>query len=119
VHHRPLVLALVVFAGAAIGLGSQAASARPAIADRLDALFTGLHDRGLFDGAVIVGTPLEVIWQKGFGPANREAGAAVAPGAFYVPGLDFIIGFGTGADGRISRMHVSTNLTESWERRVK
>ena len=39
---------------------------------RLDALFSDLHRRGLFDGAVVVGRGTEIVWEKGFGYANVE-----------------------------------------------
>ena len=43
---------------------------------RLDALFSDLHQRGLFDGAVVVGRGDQIVWEKGFGFANvlREFG---------------------------------------------
>ena len=38
----------------------------------------------------------------------------IAPDAFYVPGLDFILGFAKGDDGAPARIYVSTNLEERW-----
>lgn len=46
---------------------------------RLDALVGDLHHRGLFDGAVVVGTGGEIVWEKGFGHANAEAGVPFTP----------------------------------------
>ena len=46
---------------------------------RLDALFTDLHRRGMFDGAVVVGDTRGVLWQKGFGYANAERQVPFAP----------------------------------------
>lgn len=45
----------------------------------LDILFTTLHARGLFNGAVVVGRDGRITWQKGFGPANVAARAAFTP----------------------------------------
>lgn len=45
----------------------------------LDALFSTLHARGLFNGAVVVGRDDQIVWQKGFGSANIAAGAAFTP----------------------------------------
>ncbi len=47
--------------------------------DRLDRLVSGLHERGLFDGAVVVGDEAGVIWAKGFGFANAAAGVPFTP----------------------------------------
>jgi hypothetical protein len=39
------------------------------------------------------------------------------PAFFYVPGLDFVIGFAKAPDGGFTRMYVASNLVESWEGR--
>lgn len=39
---------------------------------RLDALFTDLHNRGLFDGAIIIGHNDSDVFEKGYGFANVE-----------------------------------------------
>ena len=46
---------------------------------RLDALFSDLHRRGLFDGAVVVGSRSEPEWQKGYGFANVERRVPFTP----------------------------------------
>lgn len=46
---------------------------------RLDALFTDLHERGLFQGAVVVGTRDRVIFEKGYGCANIAENARFTP----------------------------------------
>ena len=46
---------------------------------RLDALFSDLHQRGLFDGAVVVGQGREVVWEKGYGLANVERQVPFTP----------------------------------------
>lgn len=38
----------------------------------------------------------------------------VDPRAFYVPGLDLGVGFGAGPGGPVARIHVSSNVRESW-----
>ena len=48
-------------------------------AARLDALVADLHQRGLFDGAVVVGAGKQIVWEKGVGYANVEAGAPFTP----------------------------------------
>jgi CubicO group peptidase (beta-lactamase class C family) len=42
----------------------------------------------------------------------------VAPKYFYVPGLDFMIGFKKDSDGHPASMNVSSNFEEQWGRRV-
>ncbi len=77
---RHLLLALLVVSG---GLAASAPPSRNAVSgdvpSRLDALLTGLHERGLFDGAVVVGNPDAIVWQKGFGNANHERAVAFRP----------------------------------------
>lgn len=67
-------VAAVVFISAC-----QSATPSPAIPTRLDALFSDLHDRGLFDGAVVVGLANQVLWAKGYGYANANAAARFTP----------------------------------------
>jgi CubicO group peptidase (beta-lactamase class C family) len=43
---------------------------RAEIRTRLDRLVRDLHDRGLFDGAVVVGDGRDVVWEQGFGYAD-------------------------------------------------
>ena len=49
------------------------------VATRIDALIGDLHRRGLFDGAVVVGDERSILYDKGFGYANRERGLAFTP----------------------------------------
>ena len=51
----------------------------PSPAAQLDALFSDLHERGLFSGAVVVSDPQGVVFAKGYGFANVEAQAAFTP----------------------------------------
>lgn len=44
-----------------------------------DSLIVALHERGLFNGAVVLGRAGEEIYARGFGPANVEAGVAFTP----------------------------------------
>ena len=39
---------------------------------RLDALVGNLHERGLFDGAVVVANGRDVVWERGFGYAHID-----------------------------------------------
>jgi len=38
----------------------------------------------------------------------------ISPAAFYVPGLDVVLGFAKGPDGAISKIHVDSNIDEQW-----
>lgn len=49
------------------------------IRDAADALLQDLHDRGLFNGAVVLGRAGEEVYARGFGPANVEAGVPFTP----------------------------------------
>lgn len=57
---------------ALLALGCQTARPPDNHAARLDALFQSLHERGLFDGAVVVADERGVLFEKGFGFANAE-----------------------------------------------
>ena len=46
---------------------------------RLDALMSDLHQRGLFDGAVVVGDGERIVWERGFGLANVEERVPFTP----------------------------------------
>ena len=68
-----LAIVLTVAAcGAAVGPTRNAAG-------RIDALMVDLHQRGLFDGAVVVGDDRSILYEKGFGDANVERGVAFTP----------------------------------------
>jgi CubicO group peptidase (beta-lactamase class C family) len=49
------------------------------IPNRLDAFFSDLHARGLFDGAVVVGRGPDEIFARGYGLANREQRTPFTP----------------------------------------
>ena len=49
------------------------------VARRLDALFRDLHERGLFDGAVVVANGGRIVWKNGFGFANAERQVRFTP----------------------------------------
>jgi CubicO group peptidase (beta-lactamase class C family) len=86
---RDLMLATI--AGCALAMTS-CAPARHAVFDEpgpagnaraarraLEALFTELHDRGHFNGAVVVGSGDEIIYEGGFGFANVAEGVRFTP----------------------------------------
>jgi N-acyl-D-amino-acid deacylase len=64
---------------AALTLASCRTTTDAKTRQRLDALFTDLHQRGMFDGAVVVGRGEAILWEKGFGEANGERGVAFTP----------------------------------------
>lgn len=49
------------------------------MAERLDGLLSDLHQRGLFDGAVVVGAGGEVLFEGAYGLANAEADVPFTP----------------------------------------
>lgn len=63
-------------------LGATAGVAQVQAA-RLDALVSQYHDAGLFDGAVLVADQTGVVFQKGYGLADREWGVPNTPEAKY------------------------------------
>ena len=67
-----VVLLAVPACGPAGGKAGNAAA-------RIDALIEDLHQRGLFDGAVVVGDDRSILYDKGFGDANIERGIAFTP----------------------------------------
>jgi CubicO group peptidase (beta-lactamase class C family) len=46
---------------------------------RIDGLMSDLHQRGLFDGAVVVGDDRSILYERGFGDANAERHLAFTP----------------------------------------
>ena len=58
---------------------SCATTTTPDLPARLDAFVGDLHQRGLFDGAVVVGDARGVIWEKGYGLANRDQNVPFTP----------------------------------------
>jgi CubicO group peptidase (beta-lactamase class C family) len=74
---RPACFAVVL-----VALGSACAHAQvPArsIQRAADSLLASLHQRGLFNGAVVLGRGEEEVYARGFGPANAGAGVAFTP----------------------------------------
>ena len=49
------------------------------VGTRLDTFAGDLHQRGLFDGAIVVGDARGIIWEKGYGLANREQNVPFTP----------------------------------------
>ena len=49
------------------------------LAERADALMTAYHDAGRFDGSVLIADGDEVVYEAGFGQANRSWGVPNAP----------------------------------------
>jgi len=75
---EPAPVAFLV-AAVAILSGFACRSASPPPSARLDALFSDLHERGLFSGAVVVSDSHGVVFARGYGLANVEAHAAFTP----------------------------------------
>lgn len=74
---RPAALAVPVMFVTVVAL--TAARQAPTLPERqLDALFNALHARGLFDGAVVIGSRDEV-YARGLGQANAERQVAFTP----------------------------------------
>lgn len=71
------VLATVV--ALAVAACSSSAGKTGTIASRIDALMDDLHQRGLFDGAVVVSNGPSILYEKGFGSANLERGVSFTP----------------------------------------
>jgi CubicO group peptidase (beta-lactamase class C family) len=64
----------------AIAIGGVGALAEtPEHADAIDKLMTTLHERGQFNGAVLVAEHGDVLYRRGFGKADVSAGTAFAP----------------------------------------
>ncbi len=74
---RPCGLAalLVTLAGPCLTAQTPADRVRA----RADSLLLSLHERGLFNGAVVLGRTGEPLYARGFGPANLAAGVAFTP----------------------------------------
>ena len=49
------------------------------VGTRLDTFTADLHRRGLFDGAIVVGNERGILWEKGYGLANRELNVPFTP----------------------------------------
>jgi CubicO group peptidase (beta-lactamase class C family) len=72
-------LTLLAAAGLAVFAGCASSAAQPDPVRALDAYFSELHARGLFDGAVVVGNDREILWEKGFGFADAERRVPFTP----------------------------------------
>ena len=73
----PLRCGIVLLAIAIGGVGALAAP--PERADAIDRLMTTLHERGQFNGAILVAEHGDVLYRRGFGSANIGKGTAFAP----------------------------------------
>ena len=63
-----------------VAIGSMGALAGPPErADAIDKLMTTLHERGQFNGAILVAEHGDVLYRKGFGQADITTGTAFAP----------------------------------------
>ena len=69
----------VGFAALVSVLVGPVSAGQPSTAFRLDALLTKLHERGLFEGAVVVGETGKLVFEKGYGLANVERRAPFTP----------------------------------------
>jgi len=49
------------------------------VRSRADALLSSLHDRGLFNGVVVLGMDGAIVYEKAWGPADVEAGVMLTP----------------------------------------
>jgi CubicO group peptidase (beta-lactamase class C family) len=73
----PLGFGVVLLAIAIIGVGTLA---RPqARGSAIDKLMTTLHERGQFNGAILVAEHGDVLYRRGFGKADIQTGAAFTP----------------------------------------
>ena len=75
---------LLCFLTTSLAIGSTVAAQ-----DRLeqaDALLTTYHDYGLFDGSVLVASGDEVVYERGFGEADRSWGIPNAPDTRFLIG---------------------------------
>jgi CubicO group peptidase (beta-lactamase class C family) len=74
---------LTLAAPVVVAVLSLAAPQAPALAsatrERLERLVAGLHAKGLFDGAVVVGRRDVVLWEKGVGEADAERHVPFTP----------------------------------------
>ena len=73
----PLRCVIVVLAIAIGGVGALAGP--PDRADVIDKLMTTLHERGQFNGAILVAEHGDVLYRKGFGKADISTETAFAP----------------------------------------
>lgn len=73
-------LAMAVLGVAATSLSSCARAQRESpVAASVDTLMTDLHERGLFNGAVVVGSNDAILYERGFGLANVAEGVPFTP----------------------------------------
>jgi len=73
----PLHCGIVLLAIAIGGVGAIAKAAERA--DAIDKLMTTLHERGQFNGAILVAEHGDVLYRRGFGKADIRTGTAFAP----------------------------------------
>lgn len=63
-----------------MAIGSMGALAAPLErADAVDKLMAALHERGQFNGAILVSQQGDVLYRKGFGEADTRTGTAFTP----------------------------------------
>jgi CubicO group peptidase (beta-lactamase class C family) len=66
---------------------------------------------------IVIQSSGETLQVERFGVRYRIV--QVAARAFYVPGLDLVLGFARRQDGSFDRIHVSTNVDEQWGERLR
>jgi CubicO group peptidase (beta-lactamase class C family) len=71
------LLAIGIVAALPTGSGAQVPVQR--LQRAADSLLLSLHQRGLFNGAVVLGRGEQEVYARGFGPANLQAGVAFTP----------------------------------------
>lgn len=76
---RPLALPAGLLLALVLGAACGSTPRGGATARELDALFTDLHARGLFDGAVVVARGDSILFEGGYGFANHELGIRFTP----------------------------------------
>ena len=64
-----VALFVLLFSSGALGVDRKAAEEH---ADRIDEYMTRLHEFEVFSGAILVAEEGEIVYKKGFGPANRQ-----------------------------------------------
>lgn len=76
---RAIGMTIVVAALSLSALGCRSARPTRDLSASLDSLFSDLHARGMFDGAVVVSGDGGFRWEKGFGDADAERQVAFTP----------------------------------------
>lgn len=70
--HRFVMASLLAAVSVLSPVAGYAKDRPPLVERRLASFMSDLHERGLFDGAVVAGKGRDIIWEKGFGFANES-----------------------------------------------